>query len=597
MIENSNYIEDKKRIDILEEKISFISNALEKCLGVSLTSDEANMNLIPLKEKSFSIPLSNEIHELDDFDVILETLNQEGNEKGIGFKKGTQKQKKGESPFQKSIICRLKDRNKAKHPSSEEIGKPGSSRALVKNVDCPACYKFSVEKDRTVKLYFAKEEHNHAPFFAVQKKLTSQMISDIAKFSSTSKVCEIREFLENKYSTRLDYMAVYNQFRTFFPRFRKEDCQNFMNYLELNGATSKCYPVEDDGSLCKLVFSTKLMKSNYEKFGDVVLVDTTYKTNHYSVPLVVISGVDREYRNILFGLALINNEKGDTYNWVLQQFLEIMNLKKPKPIVSDMDTSLTRAIKEVFGGIPHRLCAWHVSRNLRKQFGYLSQDDDEIKLQILSLLYVYSSTEFDKKVQNIITFLQDKKLEKSNKYLEGLLGKKTQWARAYYECAFDGGVSTTSRVESWNSLLKKYLNSRSEISDIIKFITQIENFTSFSKDLKLNSEIYALLEYDSLLKNLKKLLPERIYQRHIIQHALGKRDYKKELKSKTPNTVVYHVVYEDRSTTTDVFRNEIDSGGGNNVYEVTVSKKIFCNCGFYEQTGMICRHIFFHLYL
>jgi len=64
------------------------------------------------------------------------------------------------------------------------------------------------------------------------------------------------------------------------------------------------------------------MKYNYEKFGDIVLVDTTYNTNHYSVPLVVISGVDREYRNILFGLALFNNEKGDTYNWVLQQFLD-----------------------------------------------------------------------------------------------------------------------------------------------------------------------------------------------------------------------------------------------------------------------------------
>jgi len=80
------------------------------------------------------------------------------------------------------------------------------------------------------------------------------MISDIEKFSSTSKICDVRDFLENKYSARIDYMAIYNQFRTFHARFRKEDCQNFLNYLELKGATSKCYPVDDDGSLCKLVF-------------------------------------------------------------------------------------------------------------------------------------------------------------------------------------------------------------------------------------------------------------------------------------------------------------------------------------------------------
>ena len=143
-----------------------------------------------------------------------------------------------------------------------------------------------------------------------------------------------------------------------------------------------------------------------------------------------------------------------------------------------------------------------------------------------------------------------------------------------------------------NSLIKKYLNSRAEISDIIQFITQIENFSSFSKNLRLNSEVYALLEYDTLLRNLKKFLPEKIYQKHIIQHALGKRDYKKELKSKTPNCTTYRVFYEDRSTSVDAFCNEIDSVG-NNVYEVSVDKKIWCNCGYYEQCGMICRHIFF----
>ena len=143
---NNSISEEKKRVDLLEEKINLVIEVFEKCLGVSLNSDGANMALTPLKEKSFSIELSTEIQELEDFDVILETLNQLGNERGVEFKIGTQKQHKGESPYQKSIICRLKDRNKGKKHLSEEIIKSESSKILIKDIDCPVCYKFSVEK-------------------------------------------------------------------------------------------------------------------------------------------------------------------------------------------------------------------------------------------------------------------------------------------------------------------------------------------------------------------------------------------------------------------------------------------------------------------
>jgi len=87
-------------------------------------------------------------------------------------------------------------------------------------------------------------------------------------------------------------------------------------------------------------------------------------------------------------------------------------------------------------------------------------------------------------------------------------------------------ICTTSRVESWNAVIKKYLNSHSEISDIITFIEETEK-TYLSKQLKISKDIYQLLEYDSLLKNLKAILPSRVYEKHIVQYNLGKRDYEK----------------------------------------------------------------------
>lgn len=119
------------------------------------------------------------------------------------------------------------------------------------------------------------------------------------------------------------------------------DCQNFIDYLEENGAFWKSSldvedlnsrdgqlqteGIEDVQNLCKLFFSTRRMKENLKVFGDVILIDTTYNINYYSTPLVVISGVDNQYQNILFGLSFINNEQQSTYSWILSQFKIIMH--------------------------------------------------------------------------------------------------------------------------------------------------------------------------------------------------------------------------------------------------------------------------------
>ena len=114
------------------------------------------------------------------------------------------------------------------------------------------------------------------------------------------------------------------------------------------------------------------MKKNFEKLGDILIVDTTYNINYYSTPLVVLSGVDNKYQNVLFGFAFINNEQTTTYSWVLNEFNSIVK-DKPVLIMSDQDLALGAAIKQVYPGIKHRLCAWHIVRNLRRKFGFLKR--------------------------------------------------------------------------------------------------------------------------------------------------------------------------------------------------------------------------------
>ena len=41
-------------------------------------------------------------------------------------------------------------------------------------------------------------------------------------------------------------------------------------------------------------FATKVMEENYRLFGDIILIDSTYQTNIYKVPLVLFTGISVE---------------------------------------------------------------------------------------------------------------------------------------------------------------------------------------------------------------------------------------------------------------------------------------------------------------
>lgn len=76
---------------------------------------------------------------------------------------------------------------------------------------------------------------------------------------------------------------------------------------------------------------------DYESFGDVLIVDSTYKTNLYGKPLVVFVGANNHRATVVFGFALTVDEKEETYTWVFENFLVSMNQKYPLSVLTDGD--------------------------------------------------------------------------------------------------------------------------------------------------------------------------------------------------------------------------------------------------------------------
>ncbi|XP_058753695.1 protein FAR1-RELATED SEQUENCE 5-like [Vicia villosa] len=183
------------------------------------------------------------------------------------------------------------------------------------------------------------------------------------------------------------------------------------------------HTVDGEGRLEHLFWCDGISQMNFKVFGNVLAFDATYGTNKYHCPLVVFSGVNNHNHNIIFGGAIVANEKEETYVWVLEQILEAMSGKSPISVITDGDLAMKKAIKRVFPNAYHRLCAWHLIRNAMSNIGVPEFVGQFRKC----MLGDYDLGEFRRKWTDMIdTFgLHD------NKWVTELYAKRNMWATAH----------------------------------------------------------------------------------------------------------------------------------------------------------------------
>ena len=269
-------------------------------------------------------------------------------------------------------------------------------------------------------------------------------------------------------------------------------------------------------NLCKLYFATETMKKNYSNYHDIVLIDATYLTNKYRIPLIIFSGIAPDGTNIVFGIAFVNDETLQTYNWVLKQFFESHNEKFPNVMVSGQDLSICSAVDKYQNHFSHFICQWHLIRNLKRNFAFLKPLDEELYDRVLKLPYLANIETFDESINKIIEFLQNqqKKTEYKNSidYLNRLSNIKEKWADAFRKKIFTAGTHTTSRAESVNALFKRYMTRNCEISDIIYLLENIQRIScvqDFSSKNIVLKDTDEFIEFEPVLMDLRVLVSKQ----------------------------------------------------------------------------------------
>jgi zinc finger SWIM domain-containing protein 3 len=73
------------------------------------------------------------------------------------------------------------------------------------------------------------------------------------------------------------------------------------------------YVIVDEGHLKHLFWTDTQSRLDYAAFGDVVVFDSTYRTNRYNLPFVPFVGLNHHRSTVVFGCAIISNETSEAY--------------------------------------------------------------------------------------------------------------------------------------------------------------------------------------------------------------------------------------------------------------------------------------------
>ncbi|XP_057248318.1 protein FAR1-RELATED SEQUENCE 5-like [Beta vulgaris subsp. vulgaris] len=117
------------------------------------------------------------------------------------------------------------------------------------------------------------------------------------------------------------------------------------------------------GHLISFFWRDGRMRKDYEVFGDLVVHDTTYRTNKYGMICGPFVGMNHHQRNVMFGVGFLLNEDTDSFVWLFDSFLKSMGGRSPITIMTDQDAAMAKAISIVFPNVIHRLCIWHIGKN------------------------------------------------------------------------------------------------------------------------------------------------------------------------------------------------------------------------------------------
>lgn len=340
------------------------------------------------------------------------------------------------------------------------------------------------------------------------------------------------------------------------------------------------YQTSSEGRLLNLFWCDGQSRLDYKAFGDLVLFDSTYRTNKYKMPFVPFVGLNHHRSTTIFACAVVSHETVESFQWLLQTLLVAMYNKEPRSIITDGDRAMRRAIRAVLPITDHRLCGWHIENNAAKNLHY------SLLPEFKKLIYMRTTPEkFEARWQrflrkNIIT--RRRRQRKYNRWLSMMYITRRLWAASYLKNRYFLGAKSTQRSESLNSRLHKHLDRKMTLHDMVDHyfycVSRIRRNESQMDCVASQSIPVSITEHRALEESTAKCFtPENFY---LVRKDIVRTKKYEIVEILDTESTIYIVAARDGRK---VFEVECDD-------EETLAK-VCCSCGKFESDGLPCCHI------
>ena len=127
----------------------------------------------------------------------------------------------------------------------------------------------------------------------------------------------------------------------------------------------KHYEVGDDSRIQRLFFTDPESIEHLKIRNEVIMLDCTYQTNKYNIPLLNIIGASSIGKTTQVGLCFISGEAEYDFDWamnVLKKLFLDHNIPLPRIIVTDRQQALMNSLNTHFPKSHYLLCRWHFNK-------------------------------------------------------------------------------------------------------------------------------------------------------------------------------------------------------------------------------------------
>ncbi|XP_019177881.1 PREDICTED: protein FAR1-RELATED SEQUENCE 5-like [Ipomoea nil] len=297
------------------------------------------------------------------------------------------------------------------------------------------------------------------------------------------------------------------------------------------------FEVDLESRLCSFFWRDGRMRSDYDLFGDMLVHDTTYRTNKYDMICGPFVGMNHHCMIVMFGCGFLMNEKTESFVWLFKTFLRSMDYKSPQSIMTDQCAAMAAAIVQ----------------------------------------YTDIEAEFEFYWTRMVTTYKC-----HNKHLiEKLYGCREKWCPAFNKDYFSGGILSSQRSESTNHSISRRLSKTSGLCDFYNsFVGVISEWRSREngEDVQCSQGVPTMvMDNVKILLHAREIYTIEIYYLFEEQFLKGGSCYQ-ECVMLEDGVYKYHVWRPD----VDIIRHEVIF----NSRQIDIG----CSCKLFTELEILCCH-------